>query len=280
MANESTYAGIASMVANIYELALLTAQEGNVVAPFVTTFTDSNSSVPRVFGSYSGGTFASVSESTDMSPQSFNSSPSGTLTPAVYGSQVLLTTRRIRSDPANAQAEAGQYLGETAAAHIDTNLVGLFSSLTGGTVGTAGGTLTWANILLAQAKIRTNKVGGRYAVVLHPVQWYYLTSASSGVPTLMQYDALKQSFMSNFYQASFDNLDFFTDANITSGTAAVGAMFARPAMALDMRQGFAIAPQWNASYSGNGAWELNASMEYAYGVYRPTYGVQIIGTSQ
>ncbi len=279
MANESTYAGIASLVANVYELALMTAQEGNVIAPFVTTFGDTQSSAPRVFGAYSGGTFATVAESADMSQQAFNASSSGTLTPSVYGSMALLTTRRLRSDPANAQAEAGRYLGETAAAHIDTNLAGLFGSLTGGTVGTAGGTLTWSDIFRAQAYLRTNKVFGRYAVVVHPVQWYHLTSATSGVPTLMQSEIMKNSIVGGFYQASFSNLDFFADANITQGTASVGGMFARPAIALDVRQGFAIAPQWNASYSGNGAWELNASMEYAYGVYRPTYGAQLIGTA-
>ena len=279
MANESTYAGIATLVANVYELALLTAQEGNVVAPFVTTFGDTNASAPRVFGSYNGGTFATVAEDGDMTAQAFNASASGTLTPSVYGSQALLTTRRIRSDPANAQAEAGQYLGETAAAKIDTSLVALFASLTGGTVGTAGGTLTWPNIFRAQAYLRANKVFGTYACILRPEQWYYLTSATRGVPTLMQNTAIAESIVRNFYQASFGGIDFFVDANITSGTAAVGAMFARPAMALDIRQPFAIAPQWNASYSGNGAWELNASMEFACGVYRPTYGVQMIGTS-
>lgn len=278
MANESTYAGIAGLVANVYELALLTAQEGNVIAPFVTTFT-AEGSAPRVFGSYSGGTFAAVAESADMTQQAFNASAGGTLTPSVYGQMALLTTRRLRSDPANAQADAGRYLGETAAAHIDTNLAGLFSSLTGGTVGTAGGTITWANIFRAQAYLRTNKVFGTYACVLHPVQWYYLTSATTGVPTLMQNTSIAESFVGGFYQASFGGIDFFVDANIASGTAAVAGMFAKPAIALDVRQSFAIAPQWNASYSGNGAWELNASMEYAYGVFRPTYGVQMIGTS-
>jgi hypothetical protein len=95
----------------------------------------------------------------------------------------------------------------------------------------------------------------------------------------MQNTALAESIVKNFYQASFGGIDFFVDANITSGTAAVGAMFAKPAIALDMRQPFTINPQWDASYSGNGAWEVNASMEYAYGVYRPTFGVQMIGTS-
>lgn len=279
MANESTYAGIAELVANIYEIALMTAREGNVIAPFVTTFGDTQSSAPRIFGTYSGGTFASVAESADMAAQAFNSSAAGTLTPAVYGQKVLLTTRRIRSDPANAQREAGIYLGEYAASDVDTNLAGLFTSLTGGTVGTAGGTLTWANIFRAQAYIRSNKVFGSYACILHPVQWYYLTSATSGVPTLMQNTAIAESIVANFYQASFGGIDFFCDANITSGTAAVAGMFAKPAMALDIRQAFTINPQWDASYSGNGAWEINASVEYAYGVYRPTYGCKMIGTS-
>ena len=279
MADESSYAGIASLVANVYELALMTAQEGNVIAPFVTVFGDTDSSAPRVFGSYTGGTFATIAETADMTQQSFNAAAGGTLTPSVYGQMALLTTRRIRSDPANAQADAGKYLGETASAHIDTNLAGLFSSLTGGTVGTAGGTLTWANILRAQAYLRTNKVFGRYSCIVHPVQWYYLTSATSGVPTFVDNEALKASVIGGFYQASFSNIDFFADANITSGTAAVGGMFGKEAIALDMRQGFAINPQWNASYSGNGAWELNASMEYAHGVFRPTYGVGLIGTS-
>ena len=265
MANESTYAGIADLVANVYDLALMVAQEGNAIAPFVTNFS-STGSAPRVFGTYSGGTFAAVDEATDMSQQAFNAAASGTITPATYGSQILLTTRRINSDPANAQAEAGRYLGETAAAHIDTNLAGLFTSFTGGTVGTAGGTLTWANVLRAQAYLRTNKVFGRYAVVLHPVQWYYLTSAASGVPTFIDNPNLKESVIGGFYQASFSNMDFLVDANIASGTAAVAGMFAQPAIALDMRQPFTINPQWNASYSGSGAWELNASMEYGFGV--------------
>ena len=139
--------------------------------------------------------------------------------------------------------------------------------------------MTWANILRAQAYLRTNKVFGRYAVVLHPVQWYYLTSAASGVPTFIDNPNLKESVIGGFYQASFSNMDFLVDANIASGTAAVAGMFAQPAIALDMRQPFTINPQWNASYSGSGAWELNASMEYGFGVYRPTYGVKLIGTS-
>jgi hypothetical protein len=279
MANESSYSGISGLVANVYELALLAAQEGNIIAPFVTTWGDSNSAAPRVFGTYSGGTFNSVAETADGTALAFNSSPAGTATPAVYHSMAMLTQRRIDSDPANAVQEAGQYLGETSAAAIDTALAALFTSFTGGSVGSAGGTLTWANIFRAQASIRAQHVFGPYTCILHPVQWYYLTSATSGVPTLMQNTNIAESIVGGFYQASFGGIDFFCDANIASGTAAVGGMFARQGIYLDMRQPFTIKPQFDASYSGNGAWELNASMEYACGIYRTTFGAKLVGTS-
>jgi hypothetical protein len=278
MANESTYGTISALIGNIYEAALLTAQEGNVVAPFVTTFTPLNDSRPRVWSTYSGGTFAANDENTDATAQAFHATAAGTVTPSVYVQQVFLTDRRIKTDPMGAQSEAARHLGETASAHIDTNLVGLFSSLTGGTVGTAGGTLTWANIMRAQAYIRTQKAFGRYTVVLHPVQWYYLTAATSGVPTLMQNTMIAESIVGQFYQASFGGMDFFVDANITSGTAAVGGMWQREAMYVDMRDPFNIEPQRDAS-RGGGGWELNARMEYAYGVYRAKFGCQLIGTS-
>ena len=279
MANESTYTGISTLVANVYNNAIHAAVEGNVISPHIEVWQDSDSPAPRVFGSYSGGTFLAVAESADNSAQAFNAASSGTLTPAVYGQMIELTNRRLRAEPGRAQREAGIHLGNTLAEAVDTQLAGLFSSLTGGTVGTAGGTLTWANVFLAQAKIRAQKVAGPYTCVLHPVQWYYLASASSGVPTLMQSEAIKDSVVGTFYQASVSGIDFFVDANITSGTAAVGAMFARDAMVLDIRQPFKIEPQYFAKISGNGGWELNASMEYAYGLYRPTYGATMIGTS-
>ena len=279
MANEATYADIATLVANVYNNAIHAAVEGNVISPHIEVWQDSDSPAPRVFGSYSGGTFLAVAESADNAAQAFNAASSGTLTPAVYGQMIELTNRRLRAEPGRAMREAGVHLGNTLASAVDTQLAGLFSTLTAGTVGTAGGTLTWANVFLAQANIRSKKVAGPYTCVLHPVQWYYLTSASSGVPTLMQSEAINDSVVGTFYQASFGGIDFFVDANITSGTAAVGAMFAREAMVLDIRQPFKIEPQYFAKISGNGGWELNASMEYAYGLYRPTYGATMIGTS-
>lgn len=276
MANESTYADISGLVASIYEAAWLTAREQSIVASLVTGYSASGDT-PRIFAAYSGGTVATVAETDDMSAQTFNKAASGTLTPAQFGTQYFITDIRIASDPQSVIADAGRDLGQLMATHIDTNLVGLFASFTGGTVGTAGGTLTWSNIMRANAYLRAQKAAFPYRVVVRPEQWYYLAS-DTNVPTLVQSDELKASIASQFYIGSWGGMDFFVDANITSGTACKGGMFARDAAALDIRRAFRLETERDAS-RGGGGWELNATQIYGYGVKRPVFGAQLIGTS-
>ena len=280
MANESTYTGISAVVNSIYEVAFLTAREQSIMPGRVTVFSDTGSSTPRVWTQYSGGTIATVTEATDMSAQAFTHAAAGTLTPAQYGAQYFLTDQRLASDWAAARNDAGTDLGQLLGVHVDTNLCGtaIFAGFTGGTVGTAGGTLTWANIMRANAYLRAAKAPFPYNVVLRPEQWYYLASASSGVPTLMVSDSILENIAREFYVGSWGGMDFFIDANITSGTAAYGGMFSRQAVALDNRRAFRLETQRDAS-RGGGGWELNATMIYAYGLYRPTFGVGMIGTS-
>ena len=280
MANESTYSDISTVVNSIYEVAFLTSREQSIMQGVVQVFSDTNSSTPRVWTSYTGGTIATVAETTDMSSQAFTHAAAGTLTPAQYGAQYFLTDQRLASDWAAAARDAGTDLGQLLAVHVDSNLAGtaIFQNLTAGTVGTAGGTLTWANIMRANAYLRAANVPFPYNVVLRPEQWYYLASASSGVPTLMVSDSVLENIAREFYVGSWGGMDFFIDANITSGTAAYGAMFNKQAIALDMRRAFRLESERDAS-RGGGGYELNATMIYAYGVYRPTFGVQMVGTS-
>ena len=72
MANEATYTGISTLVANVYNNAIHAAVEGNVISPHIEVWQDSDSPAPRVFGSYSGGTFLAVAESADNAAQAFN----------------------------------------------------------------------------------------------------------------------------------------------------------------------------------------------------------------
>ncbi len=278
MAGESTYASISSLVANIYEGALLVASENSLMVNLVKNYRDSQSMTPRIFSNYTGGTIVSLAEITDLTAQTFNPAASGTVTPALFGQQYYLTDARIASDANAVQSDASQDLGRVFGVKVDTDLVGKFASLTGGTVGTAGGTLTWTNIQRAAAYLRASYAPGNYICVLRPEHWYYLTSASSGVPTLMASPAWMDSLAANFYQSSWGGIDFFVDGNITSGTAAVAGMFHQDAIAYDERRPFGIEPQRDAS-RGGGGWELNATIVYGAGIYRPTFGAQLIGTS-
>jgi hypothetical protein len=280
MANESTYTGISGVVNPIYEVAFLTAREQSIMPALVSVFNDSTSSTPRIWNSYSGGTIATVTEATDMSSQAFTHAAAGTLTPAQYGAQYFLTDQRIASDWANASLDAGTDLGQLLAVHVDTNLCGtaVFKAFTGGTVGTAGGTLTWTNIMRANAYLKAAHAPFPYSVVLRPEHWYYLASVASGVPTLAVSNELMDSIAREFYVGSWGGMDFFVDANITSGTAAYAGMFSRQGIALDIRRAFRLEGERDAS-RGGGGYELNATMIYAYGLYRPTFGVGMIGTS-
>lgn len=276
MASESTYGTMSSLIGNIYDIALDVIREMNVIAPLVTVWNDVNDSRPRVWSQYSGGAFAALDENTDGTAQAFHGSAVGTATPAVTFQQIFLTDRRIRTDPMGAQAAAGRYLGQLAAENVDSTLSGYFDDLTSGTVGTAGGTLTFANILYAAALVRAQKVSGPLACVVGPAHWYYISAASSGVPTLMQSERIMNSVLGQWYQGSFAGIDIFTDANIASGTAKYGAVFSPQAIYLDIRNPFKIEPQRDAS-RGGGGYELNAQMEYASGVFRPTFGCALYG---
>jgi hypothetical protein len=277
MANEATYGTISSVINSIYETAFLTARELNVVQPLVVNFVDTNSSTPRKWTEYSGGTVQTITEATDMAAQGFLHAVAGTLTPAQFGAAYFLTDQRVNSDWRNASQDAGRDLGGMLAEKVDLDLVGNFASLAGGTVGAANGTLTWADVMLAMAKLRANKAPAPYSCVLRPEHWYHLTSATT-VPDLIQSDNLKNAITGQYYVGSFGPVNFWIDANITAGTASVGAMFAREAIAFDLRRALRIEPQRDAS-RGGGGWELNATMIYAEGIYRPLYGVQIIGTT-
>lgn len=278
MATQADYGSISAVVPSIYEVALLTAREQSVMAGLVRGFGDSSSSTPRIWTSYTGGTIAAVAETDDMASQAFYHSAAGTLTPSQYGAQYFVTDQRVASDWAPVIRDVGTDMGQLLAVHIDANLCGtaIFAGFTGGTVGTAGGTLTWANIMRANAYLRAAYAPFPYSVVLRPEQWYYL--ASGTIPDIVKSDPLLNAVYANFYIGSWGGMNFFTDANITSGTAAKAGMFSRDAIALDVRRPFRIETQRDASKGGGGT-EFNATLIYAYGLFRKTFGCGLIGTS-
>lgn len=100
-------------------------------------------------------------------------------------------------------------------------------------------------------------------------------TGSSGGPWTVTFPASA----GNVSQIIGNNIDLSGGAStIVTATTTAGAqyaksgLFSQDAIAFDVRRGLRIEPQRDASLR---ATELNATMIYAYGLWRPTHGVQI-----
>lgn len=273
VANVSTY------IQTIYELADATARDRNFITLLVRSFDDNSGTAIRTRSEYGTVTFNQITDSDDLSSQTHTPTTQESITPAFFGAQVFITDRRRRSDPHDVMMDAGTEIGAAAGKHVQTNVLANFSSLTGGTVGSLGGTLTWGNLYAAVARLRQQNAPEPYFGVLGNGQYYHLGTAT--VPGGNQTNApvMQDAVTMRYFVGRFFNVDWYVTNDIAGngGTAGYGAVFSRPAIAFDERLAFGIRPQRDESQGGGGI-ELNATMEYGEGVWRPRFGVQIRGT--
>jgi len=274
MASESTYALISSLVNPIYDLSWLTAQEQGVMARLVNVFADAQGSGTRKSSEYTGGTVQTITEATDMAAQTFTPAVVATLTPSQVGANYFITDQRIASDFNPVQRDAGVHLGQILGKSVDANLLSDFSSLTAGTIGTAGATISWGKFFAMLSVLRQSNAPLPYSFVCHPYQWHVLAASIAPAQTVTNAPALQDEIARRWFAANVGGVDIYVDGNISvdGSTDAYCAMFSRDALALDYRRGLRIEPQRDAS-RGGGGWELNATMVYAHGVWRPAFGV-------
>lgn len=268
----NTEANIASFVNTVWEDAILVARDNNVMSGLVTGFGDLTGLAVRTNAAYGTAVFNQIAETDDLSSQSFTPSADKTLTPYEYGAQFFITDSRIETDIYAVRQDAAQELGAAYGQKIDQNLAGLFSSLTAGTVGAAGSNMTWANFFAAITLMRRAIAPRPWVAVITPEQWHCLGTAIAPGVTVTNSPMLQDEFIRQFFVGNVSGVDIYTTANIAAGTSVYGGLFSRNALALDMRRPFRLEPERDASRRGL---ELNASSVYAYGVWRPQYGVAI-----
>jgi hypothetical protein len=216
----------------------------------------------------------SVGEDDDLTSQTFTPSSIATLTPGEVGAQYFLTDSRIESDPFAVRQDAASDLGQATGTKIETDLLSSFSSLTGGTIGEGGTTLTWGHIYAAMAILRYQKAPLPYSLVLNPYQWHPLGKAIVPAGGTIATAVVGGADINQMYfVGSIPGCNIFVTGNLTAGTAVYGAMFQRQAIALDVRRAPRLEVERDASRRG---YELNMSAVYAYGVWRPLFGCQII----
>lgn len=153
----------------IYEDALFVARENNIMTGLVRNFS-ATGWMDRKLGIYPELTAASVGEGVDYSNATeFTKTLLATLSPGEIIAQVILTDRRIDTDPDNARQDAATELGNAIATKIDTDLVGSFSSFTTDKGDGANSAATIANFAAAVSVLRNNKAPMPIYCVVHPL---------------------------------------------------------------------------------------------------------------
>lgn len=266
----NTYSDISTIVNPILEQSLAVAREQNVMAGLVSTFS-AEGSEPRKFFEYSASTIKTLGESDDMASDAFTPSALGTVTPQEYGNQFFLTDQRIATDWNAAQQDASFELGAAMGEHVDDALLGLFNTFTGGSVSHTGSLFTWSYFWEGVSKLRANKAPMPYYFVCTSAQWFALGQAAAVGATVTNNPAKQDQIGENFYIGSIGGVDIIVSENCEeSSTDAYAGIFSRQAIAMDVRRPFRIEPDRDPSRRGI---ELNATMIYGAGLWRPTFGV-------
>lgn len=278
MAN-STTTSLNDLLPSIVAEAMFQAQEASIMRNLVKNYTMGNNNgktitVPK----YAPITATAVAEGTDLAAATGDggnfqqlSTTSAVLEVSEVGVMATVTDLALRTSASNVVADAGRLMGEAIAKKMDTDLIGLFAALNGGTtIGDGTGALTPAQIFEAVAKLRNNGiVGNDIFCVVNPLVAYdmksALTSTFGGHAGDLSNEALR-----NGYVGSVAGVNVFESSNVAAD--GVGAVFHRDALALATMQDIQIEQQRDASLR---ATELVATAVYGKGELFDNYGIAI-----
>jgi len=145
------------------------AREQNLMVNLVRNFS-ARGWMSRKLSIYAEVTAETVGEGEDFAnPTTFDKTVLATLTPGEVMAQIILTDRRIETDPDDARRDAATELGNAIATKIDTDLVTEFTNITSG-VGSAGSSLTFNMVAAALSQLRNANAPNPIYVVLHPYE--------------------------------------------------------------------------------------------------------------
>lgn len=279
MADNNIWGDVSSLANSVQVDAYHVVRETGQMQSIVTVFDDLATMNARKSYKYNQGTVVSVSDADDLTSKAFTPSADQTLTPAEIGLQFFITDARMMGDvPESIRNDAARELSLAALDKVETDLIGDMASLTGGAIGTTGGTITWGYLAAAIAQARNANKSNTVPLVavIHEYQWAVLAKSATvagasvaAIAPAWQEEMTRQGFVSGFMGVPIKTVF----GGIDSSTDFTGGVFPRSALAIDWRRNIRVEPERDASRRG---WELNMSAIYAHGVWRPELGVKMI----
>ncbi len=268
-----------SLFNNIFEDAVFILHEETLAVRLVKNFTNGRGDQTRKLSEYPAVTPVTVAETEDFAaPTRFDKTLRNTLTPGEKMSQMIITDRRIETDPQEVRSDGAMEMSRGFSTQVDQDVFGNFTSLTAGTTGSAGSTMTWGYFNAAISIMREAKIPRPWRCVLHPFHWHYMAESGMIASTVTNAPMLQDKIAAQWFVGNVGGVDIFVSTNVPdSSTDAVSAMFNPQAIAFDVRRPYRLEPERDASKR---AWELNSTMLYAHGAWRDNWGVQIIADAQ
>lgn len=273
----SKLSDISTYLPSIYEDAMFTAREMNLMANLVINYSGTGF-MARYVPVRPTITAETIADGVDYNaPTTWNKSSGATLTPGEIIAQSILTDQHMETDQEDAMRTCAVELGGAIATKIDVDLIGDFGSLNAEKGPGAAASLNYSYIAAGYVVVAaTAKSNAPIYCVLHPYQWHDIW-VELGRPVAGTYAFLgdvANEAMRQYMVGSWLGMQWYTSTNITpnSGDDAVGAVFHREALALDTRRAPRLEAERDASQR---ATELNMTAGYAHGVRRSTYGVYI-----
>ena len=257
---------------NIVAQARFTAEEQSLMLGLVTQYNIAGQAGKTVqIPKYPAITAAALDEGTAPTDTDVSTS-SVTVTVSEVGNTVLLTDLAAMG-AGNPADELGTVLGNAIATKIDSDLIALFSGFSGA-LGAADQEITVADLFKAAATLRSNKVTGSMAAVVHPFQAYQLKAGLTNTFADPNGGDLQNEAMRNGYVGSIAGINVYESANVSiDGNAdAVAAVFAPEALAIALKSEFNLETQRNATRRGT---EMVATAVYGVAELDDSFGVKI-----
>lgn len=281
MAQPNLYSDVSSIANAMQENAYFVIRETAQMQNYVRVYSDMTGANPRKGYQFNQSTAQEVAESDDLVSAAFTPSLLSTLTPIEIGLPFFVSDLRAESElPENVIRDGAMELGFAASDKIEQDIVGDFDSLTGGTVGTAGSTITWSYVAagIARARNANKSVNVPLAYVMHGYQWAVLAKAASVAgATLAQAPGFTQAVTTQTpigQVATFMGVPIYQTFQAPNASDDfTGAIFPRDALAIDWRRPIRVEAERKASKRGT---QYNMSAVYAHGVWRPALGVQMV----